>query len=179
MLGIPMLKGVEMSAQEAAWFLLLQEMSQKSWDVLYIPTCFPEECVRVRKTKEELAKLSTSSTDVWKPNIVQKYEGRLQEMDDVCLADFASKYRRDVRTPSSNNYVLRDRPVVIRYRQYSVNNCLDDYMREQVLLYVPFRREAVDVLDNNRYKQLFEESKELIATKRMEYNPANDDDIAD
>lgn len=70
MLGVTMLKGVEMSAQEAAWCLLRQEMSQKSRDVVYIPTCFPEERVQVRKTKE-LAKLSASSTDVWKPNIGQ------------------------------------------------------------------------------------------------------------
>lgn len=110
--------------------------------------------MRVRKTKKELAKLSASSTDVWKSNIVPKYEGRPQEMDDVCLADFVSKYRRNVCTPGSNNYVRRDRPVVIRCWQYSVNNCLDNYMREQVLLYVPFRGEAVDVLDNNHYKQL-------------------------
>ncbi|KAH7981899.1 hypothetical protein HPB52_001747 [Rhipicephalus sanguineus] len=61
-----MLKGVEMSAQEAAWFLLGQEMSEKSREVVYIPTCYPEERVRVRKTNEELAKICASSTDVWK-----------------------------------------------------------------------------------------------------------------
>lgn len=41
---------------------------------------------------DELAKLSASSTDVWKPNIIPKYAARPREMDDVCLADFASKY---------------------------------------------------------------------------------------
>lgn len=89
-IGVNMLRGVEMSAQEAAWFLLRQEMSQKSRDVVYIPTCYPEECVQVRKTNEELAKLSASSADVWKLNLIQKYEARQRELDDVCLADFAS-----------------------------------------------------------------------------------------
>ncbi|KAL3208683.1 hypothetical protein MRX96_038863 [Rhipicephalus microplus] len=71
-LGVTMLKGVEMSAQEAAWFLLGQEMSEKSREVVYIPTCYPEERVRVRKTNEELANVGVSSTDVWKLNIVQR-----------------------------------------------------------------------------------------------------------
>lgn len=70
-LGVTMLKGVEMSAQEAAWFLLRQPMSEKSREVVYIPTCYPEERVRVRKTNEELANVSAASTDVWKLNIVQ------------------------------------------------------------------------------------------------------------
>lgn len=155
-LGVSMLKGVEMSAQEAAWFLLRQEMSVKSRDIVYIPTCYPEERVRVRKTNDELAMLSTSSTDVWKPNIIQKYEARPCEMDDVCLADFAIKYRRG-NSSGGTSYVLHDHLMVIRYRHYSVNNRLDNYMREQVLLYVPFRNEAVDVLDNNKYVHLYKD----------------------
>lgn len=50
-------------------------------------------------------------------------------------------------------------------------------MQEHVLLYMPFRSEAVNMFDNNRYKQLYEDNRELIASKRMEYNPANNDDI--
>nr|XP_037273302.1 ATP-dependent DNA helicase PIF1-like [Rhipicephalus microplus] len=50
-------------------------------------------------------------------------------------------------------------------------------MREQVLLYVPFRNEAVDVLDHNKYLETFEANKDLIATKHRQYNIGNDDDI--
>ncbi|XP_037568189.2 uncharacterized protein LOC119449071 [Dermacentor silvarum] len=172
-LRVDMLKGVEMSAQEAAWFLLRQDMSHKSRDVVYIPTCFPEERVRVRKMREELYKLPAASTDVWKLNNVQKYEARQQpdELDDVCLADFASKYRMG----QGGRYVPRDRPVVIRYRNYSPGDDVDSYIREQVLLYVPFRSDAIDVLDGNKYVKLYEDNKELIERKRKEYNPANDD----
>ncbi|KAL3174689.1 hypothetical protein MRX96_011086 [Rhipicephalus microplus] len=170
-LGVTMLKGVEMSAQEAAWFLLGQEMSEKSREVVYIPTCYPEERVRVRKTNEELANVGASSTDVWKLNIVQRYEGRPPEMEDVCLADFASKYKR--------GYGLREHPIIIRYRHYTAADQPEDYMREQVLLYVPFRNEAVDVLDHNKYLETFEANKDLIATKHRQYNIGNDDDIVD
>ncbi|XP_077536008.1 uncharacterized protein LOC144148333 [Haemaphysalis longicornis] len=168
-LGVTMLKGIEMSAQEAAWFLLGQEMSEKSREVVYIPTCYPEERVRVRKTNDELANIGASSADVWKLNIVQRYEGRPPEMEDLCLADFASKYKR--------GYGLREHPIIIRFRHYSAADQPDDYMQEQVLLYVPFRNEAVDVLDNNKYIQTYEANKDLISTKHRQYNIGNDDDI--
>ncbi|XP_077534692.1 uncharacterized protein LOC144146629 [Haemaphysalis longicornis] len=152
-LRVDMLKGVEMSAQEAAWFLLRQDMSRKSRDVVYVPTCFPEERVRVRKTREEFDKLPPGSTDVWKLNVVQKYEARASELEDVCLAHFASKYRP---AQGRGRYVLRDRQVVIRYRNYSPGNDVESYMREQVLLYVPFRSEGVDLLDGNKFLKLYE-----------------------
>ncbi|KAL3182511.1 hypothetical protein MRX96_007194 [Rhipicephalus microplus] len=50
-LRVDILKENEMSAQEAAWFLLKQDMSHKSREVVYVPTCYPEERVRVRKTR--------------------------------------------------------------------------------------------------------------------------------
>ncbi|XP_077528146.1 uncharacterized protein LOC144139758 [Haemaphysalis longicornis] len=165
-LRVDMLKGVEMSAQEAAWFLLRQDMSRKSRDVVYIPTCFPEERVRVRKTREELDGLPAGSTDVWKLNVVQKYEARPPDLEDVCLADFASKYRP---VQGGGQYALRDRQVVIRYRNYSPGNDVESYMREQVLLYVPFRTEAVEVLDGDKYVKLYEDHRDAIERKRGEY----------
>ncbi|KAL3187016.1 hypothetical protein MRX96_026110 [Rhipicephalus microplus] len=74
-LRVDILKGIEMSAQEAAWFLLKQDMSHKSRKVVYVPTCYPEERVRVRKTHAELEALPPGSTDVWKANLVQNSVG--------------------------------------------------------------------------------------------------------
>lgn len=54
--------------------------------------------------------------------------------------------------------------MVIQYCHYSVNNRLDDYMQEQVLLYVPFRSKAVVVLDNNKYVHLYEDRCETTNT---------------
>ncbi|KAL3219068.1 hypothetical protein MRX96_030697 [Rhipicephalus microplus] len=75
-LRVDILKGIEMPAQEAAWFRLKQDMSHKSWEVVYVPTCYPEERVRVRKTRAELEALLPGSTDVWKANLVQKDNGQ-------------------------------------------------------------------------------------------------------
>ncbi|KAL3222392.1 hypothetical protein MRX96_028415 [Rhipicephalus microplus] len=38
-LRVDILKGIEMSAQEATWFLLKQDMSHNSREVVYVPTC--------------------------------------------------------------------------------------------------------------------------------------------
>ncbi|KAL3213703.1 hypothetical protein MRX96_007722 [Rhipicephalus microplus] len=70
-LRVDILKGMEMSAQEAAWFLLKQHMSHKSRKVVYVPTCYSEEQVHVRKTRAELEALPPGSTDVWKTSLVQ------------------------------------------------------------------------------------------------------------
>ncbi|KAH8037776.1 hypothetical protein HPB51_017276 [Rhipicephalus microplus] len=82
-LRVDILKGIEMSAQEVAWFLLKQEMSHKSREVVYVPTCYPKERVHVRKTRAELEALLPGSTDVWKANLVQKYEARPPTLNDV------------------------------------------------------------------------------------------------
>ncbi|KAL3185416.1 hypothetical protein MRX96_005440 [Rhipicephalus microplus] len=50
-LGVTMLKGVEMSAQEAAWFLLGQEMSEKSREVVYPRATPRNECAYARPTR--------------------------------------------------------------------------------------------------------------------------------
>lgn len=55
------------------------------------------------------------------------------------------------KTTDVTHYALRERRVVIRYRNYSPSDDVDSYMREQVLLYVPFRSEAVDFLGGNKY----------------------------
>lgn len=174
MMGANMLSAIEMPAQEAAWFLLGQPMSEKSRSVAYIPTCFPEERTRVRKTQEQMAaeNLSASSTDVWKLNKIQRYEDRPEKLRNLCLADFVSLYRYDLRI---KRYVKRTHQIVIRYRNYSAERAPLDYKRECVLLYVPFDRE-VDVLDGNAYERLYEENLDMILERKRKYNRGCDFD---
>lgn len=113
-----MLKTIEMSAQEAEWFLLKQDMSEKSRDAKYIPTCLPEERTRVRKSKQQMTNenLDENSTQVWQRNVIQKYEDRPQDLEDLCLADSVAHYSYNGKT---KRYDRKDRPQIIRYRHYS------------------------------------------------------------
>ncbi|KAL3199114.1 hypothetical protein MRX96_053739 [Rhipicephalus microplus] len=69
LLGVTMLKGVDMSPQQ---FLLRDKICDKICDVGYIPACYFEEHVLMCRTNEKLAKLSASLTDAWKANIVPR-----------------------------------------------------------------------------------------------------------
>lgn len=48
------LNSVEMTSQEAAWYLLREPMSKSSTAVVYIPTSWPIERQRVQKTNQQL-----------------------------------------------------------------------------------------------------------------------------
>lgn len=91
-LSVDMLNSIEMSSQEAAWYLLRQPMSHSSVSVIYIPTVLPAERQRVRKTKKELSILENDSTQIWKENIFDKYEKRPGSLNKISLAQFASKF---------------------------------------------------------------------------------------
>lgn len=80
-LNVSMLKEAEMSVQEAALYLLHLSMSEKSRDVVYVNTMWPEQRVRVRKTNTQMdaEELDEYSTDVWKVPI-ERYEVRPAEL---------------------------------------------------------------------------------------------------
>lgn len=109
--------------------------------------------------------IEEDSTDVWTLNIVQKYEARV-ELDDVCLADFAAKYTKERR---ANTYKLRAKPRVLRWCAYSMNE-LVEYKREMVLLFLPFRNELCDVLDGNKFLELYDRNEADILRKCNEYS---------
>ncbi|KAH7983367.1 hypothetical protein HPB52_011514 [Rhipicephalus sanguineus] len=131
--GVRVLNGVEISTLEAAWILLRLGMSDSSRQIAFIPTMHPDERVRVRKQQRELQDEDDDSTDVWKLNVVQKYEDRPEEMADVCLADFVAHYTYNHQR---GEYRRRKVPRIIRYRAYRKDDT-DDFMREMVTLFHP------------------------------------------
>ncbi|XP_058811059.1 uncharacterized protein LOC131675952 [Topomyia yanbarensis] len=141
-LSLKMPNSVEMSAQEAAWYLLRQPMSEASRKVDFLPTMWPHERIKSRKRAQQMDEegLDEDSTDVWTLNIVQKYEAR-EGLDDVCLADFAA-----------------------------CMNELVEYKREMVLLFVLFRNELCDILDGNKFLTLYDRSETDIMSKCKEYS---------
>jgi len=70
--GLKMLNAVEISSQEAAWYLLNLHMNECSRKVEYVPTTWPHERQRVRKSKKQMddEELGTESTDIWKENVL-------------------------------------------------------------------------------------------------------------
>ena len=191
-----MLNAVDMSAQEAAWFLLRQPMSYSSRDILYVPTVWPHERHKARKRMDQMDEegVEEASTDVWTKGPIQRYEERPADMDRVCLADFLAWYTPNNRRPYKKRvdedgdldaadddgaeegreeqriqkYNRRTHSRVLRFRSYDMQDTVN-YKREMVLLYVPFRNEALNVLDRNKFLDIYETNKHLILEKRKKY----------
>lgn len=154
-----------MPAQEAAWYLLREPMAKSSVVTVYIPTIYPTERHRIRKTLKELSSLDDDCTNIWKENWFDKYEKRPTTLENVTLAQFVANYNMRKK----GEYYKRKTSRVIRYRNYNMANNFNDYRREMVLLHIPFRSEDNDVLAENKYIQVYEDNKHLILERSKEF----------
>ncbi|GBP91974.1 hypothetical protein EVAR_59368_1 [Eumeta japonica] len=164
-MSIDILQSVEMPAQEAAWYLLREPMTKSSVVTIYIPTVFPTERARIRKSMKELEALDDDCTNVSKENWFDKYEKRPEELRDVTLAQFVAKYYLNKK----GTYTKRDTARIIRYRNYDVADNYNDYRREMVLLHVPFQSEENDIIAENKFIQIYEDNKDTILERRKEF----------
>ncbi|XP_040078914.1 uncharacterized protein LOC120850477 [Ixodes scapularis] len=162
-LGVKMLKSIELSAQEAAWCLLNQDMSEASRKVVFVNSAWPEERTRIRKSNAQMAQegLVESSTDVWKRMMIERYEDRIPELEPVTLAEFATEY-------NIYTYKKRNQRRILRYRGYSVDDSVN-FKREHVLLFYPFRKE-VDILDQNCFERLYDQNIDVILENEARYH---------
>ncbi|XP_072142204.1 uncharacterized protein [Dermacentor andersoni] len=163
-LSVKMLQAVEMSAQEAAWYLLGLGMSHASRVVVTANTSWPEERVRIRKSRELMDRdgLDESSTDVWCKTTIQKYEDRPEGQAALTYAEQLTSFNDNGRP--------RAHPAVLRYHAYSVSDVLN-FKREHVLLFHLFRRE-VDILDNNKFVEIYDNCvSEILAVKARFSSP--------
>ncbi|GBP70846.1 hypothetical protein EVAR_53510_1 [Eumeta japonica] len=167
---VDVVRSVEMSVQEAAWYLLREPMAKSTIATAYIPTMRPVERQRMRKTMRELNATDGDCADVWKENWFDKYERRPGALRDVTLAQFVSRYYENKK----GEYVKRSVPRVIRYRNYDAAADADDHKREMVLLHYAFRSEENDVLAEKKYRQIYEDNEDLISQRRKELESNSD-----
>ncbi|XP_049514317.1 uncharacterized protein LOC119432693 [Dermacentor silvarum] len=163
-LGMDVLNSVEMSSQEAAWYLLRLAMSKSSRDIVFIPSCWYDERQRVKKTRAQLRALDDEDTNVWKETCIEKYERRPPHLEDVTLSQFSAHYynKRD------GSYARRSVPRVIRYIGYDPAK-QRDYQREIVLLNHPFRSEVADILDCDKFATIYNDNKVLLHERMQEF----------
>nr|XP_029708127.1 uncharacterized protein LOC115254659 [Aedes albopictus] len=126
---------------------------------------YPDQDYTALLKKMDEEEIDEDSTDVWTKNIIQKYEER-DGLEDVCLADFAARY---TQRRGTNTYTIRNVPRILRWRGYSMNE-LAEYKRESVLLFWPFRNEVCDILDGNKFLQLYDANEADLLRKRREYD---------
>ena len=152
-----------MSAKEAAYHMLSLRLSKSSRRTVFINTSPIADRVRMLKSDDLLQCMNAESTDVFVDSVYDKYSKRPEIMEDVCLADFVSRYTRrsvmneedtDEKQEHAVSYNERLRSSAIRFRRYKLVQHPQNYYREQVLLFLPWRNEELEV-ENNNCEQVF------------------------
>ena len=180
-IGHKFLTHVEVSAQESVYFILQLPLKHSSREVVFVNTSPENERVIMLKNLKLIERLPDDSTDVETTSLIQRYAERPRQLEDLCLADFASWYKVVYRKKSSshkedtdetklsqaissteyrcdNGTVLRKRkrPVVIRYVRYQHKMDPENYFREVLMLFIPWRIEAAIIGDFETYQDRFE-----------------------
>ena len=82
----------EVSAQEAAYRLLLIPMKQLSRSVVFLNTNAAKERINVLKPLEDLKMMNDEDEDVFQKSIIDRYIHRPPELENMCFAEFGAKY---------------------------------------------------------------------------------------
>ena len=99
----------EVSTHEAIARTISLPLRHSNYDVIYVPTGLKESITRMLKPKVNINKNDDpDSTDVYIPNILDKYVKRPDNLQSMCLADFASLYKSESSTnPKTDNEDIR------------------------------------------------------------------------
>ena len=174
----------EVSAQEAVYLLLQLPMCRCMRSVRFVNTGPPNERVSILKSKTLLDQMDAESTDVLCKGLLNNYAERPSQLENVCLAEFASCFEKkkkpstrkkqvecylkedaydedklddpDIQDDIDVEYVLEDGtilyqrkvPKILRCVRYSVHNDPENYYREKIMLYLPWREEEIDIIKN-------------------------------
>ncbi|KAK3087854.1 hypothetical protein FSP39_011503 [Pinctada imbricata] len=203
-IGNHFLNSVEVSAQEASYLVLQMPLTKSSRDVIFINTSPPHERVLLLKQQSDLEELSPESTDIHYQNIIARYSKRPKQLENWCLADYASqlevKYPEDQKKNDhqdevndddtdpdhdnlefsdddtlvtlKNGIVIRRRvhELILRYVRYNLKTDPENYYREKLLLFMPWRDESVDLLNKHKsYEEHYKQVHFLIDHKAKMY----------
>ena len=82
----------EVSSHEAVKRTLSLHLRGSTISTLYVPTGLKSKRTRILKSNEILNQMDPSDTNIYAPNIIDRYENRPDELNEMCYADFAANY---------------------------------------------------------------------------------------
>lgn len=90
--GTTLINGSETCAQEAVGFLMGLHNTFCTRDDVYINTARPGERISFLRSDTELQGLGEDSEDIYEKGLLDHYVKRPKDLENVCLAEFASNY---------------------------------------------------------------------------------------
>lgn len=154
-LGNAFLNAQQMSAQLAAYLVLSLPLHHASRSFKFINTSPLEERAFVLKPQTVLNQLEDDSTDIMCSSIIDKYIDRPKNLDALSLVEFVSYYNVMKKKNSK-----RLRPLIIRYVNFNKHKDHENWSREQLLLFSPFRHSESSQLGlYSAWQDAYEEKK--------------------
>ena len=160
----------EVSAQEAVYRILSLPMKQLSRSVVFIDTNPKNERIAVLKDNTSLSQLDDDDTNVFQKSLIDRYHHRPQELQSMCVAEFAATYVVNYKRSddsecdalpasesdiTSTQITLTDRfgkinrrkqEAVIRFRKYNKETVPSNWYGTKLMLYYPWYDEQADLL---------------------------------
>ena len=161
-LGTTFLNHREVSAQEASFRILLMSMKKLSRKCVFINTSPQNERVTMTKPLESIQELENDEEDVNLINLIDRYAARPDQLENMCLAEFAANYdvkysktseEENDHTPNPQQQEKvqqritinlkgglgkmqkRSREAIIRFPKHSIEKDSEKYYRAKLMLY--------------------------------------------
>uniref|UniRef100_A0A8C1N1W6 ATP-dependent DNA helicase n=1 Tax=Cyprinus carpio TaxID=7962 RepID=A0A8C1N1W6_CYPCA len=147
-------KNREVSAQEAVARTCSLKLKSSSRTVLFIPT--DDNAVKMSLPMKYLQTMDDDMENVWMTGLPEKYKARPDrpELENMCIAEFASEYRIVYAGQTKGKAVLplqnnmghiqkrtRGKPAVIRFARFSQQKNPEKFYGTLLKLYLPYRRD--------------------------------------
>ena len=177
-------------------------MKQLSRSVVFVDTNAKGERIAVLKGNATLNQLHDDDANVFQKSLIDRYQHRLQELQSMCLAEFAAtfvtNYRRstenecdvlpasDSETSSSQITLTggfgkmnkRKREAAIRFRRFNKDAEPSNWYRAKLMLYYPWYNEQTDLLGGySTYEQHYRRVQSTVVDNESKYSQTDVDDI--
>ncbi|KAK3933002.1 OVARIAN TUMOR DOMAIN-containing deubiquitinating enzyme 10 [Frankliniella fusca] len=164
-------------SEEACYNVLQIPLSKSSEECIFIPTFPLKDRVRMVKSQARLEQMDENSTEIFESGLLDHYVNRPVSMEEECLAEFAAYYRysskrgkKGIALNNDSGFIFkRTCARIIRYRNYHYEVDPDNYIRENLMLFLPWRDEQKDILDQNM-ERLFTLHKTVLSEKKKQFN---------
>ena len=201
-------KNREVSLHEAIKRVCSLPLRRSNNDVVYIPTGPKKSRTRMLKPKHVLETMHEDDEDIYAANIVDKYAKRPDQLQGMCLAEFASTYKHTkaddidpesvesytapvtghIDVPNSNIVInlkddfgkmrKRNKPCIPRWHSVSELKDAEGHFLRLLQLYLPWRDED-ELMQSKPYKDTYEQFQQEVELNRQVYEPYADIDYAD
>ena len=194
-IGSAFLDHREVSAQEAVYRLLSLPMRQLSRAVVFVDTNVKKDRIAVLKGRDAIDQLDGDDSDVFQKSLVDRYRHRPDQLQTMCLAEFAASYSTcynkkneevyndelpDTDSEGSTKKITltggygqmneRRQQAVIRFRKYNKDSDVSNWYRAKLMLYYPWCDEEKDLLGGcASYAEHYEQVRAVVIENENKY----------